>query len=167
MADDFENAVNLDQMTDDDVGALVRQRLDRAPDFDVDNVDIAVRDGRVTVEGRVGTEGERQHVEQVLTGLGATEYANNVTVDELVRAQRSEAADTANAEDAAARAMLGESGKSTTDTAEHLRPDPAADQYGTRDMKEAIEEGRSYTPPDGPAQEGIGGVEGRPDGERH
>lgn len=167
MADDFENAVNLDQMTDGDVRALVRQRLDQAPDFDVDAVDVAVDGGRVTVEGRVGTEGERQHVEQVLTALGAADYANNVVVDELARAQRAEAADTAGAEDAEARAMLGESGKETTDTAEHLRPDVAADQYGTRDVKQAIEEGKSYTPPDGPVQEGMDGREGRAGGERH
>lgn len=166
MANDFEDAVNLDQMTDGDIRDLVRQRLDEDADFDADLVEIQVDAGRVTVEGRVGTEGERQHVAQVLTGLGADRFRNHVVVDEAARAQRAEAADLARVEDEAARSPLGESGKSTTDTAAHLRPDPAADQYGTRDVQEAIQEGRSYSPPDGPTQEGMGGT-GDPGGERH
>jgi hypothetical protein len=159
MADDFENAINLDQMDDDDIRGLVRQRLEDDADFDVDAVTVSVDDGHIAVEGRVGTEGERQHVGQVLTGLGAVEFDNNVVVDENVRAQRAEAADDAQAEDAATRAPLGEAGKSTTDTAEHLQPDDAGDLYGTRDPGRAIQEGKPYTPPDGPVQEGIRGDE--------
>lgn len=157
MPNDFENTINFDQMDDDDIGELVRQRLDEDPDFDVDAVEIHVRNGEVRVEGRVGTNGERQHVEQVLSFLGTTEIENNVVVDENARAQRAEAADDARAEDAAATASLGESGKSTSDTAEHLQPDDAGELYGTRDPRKAIEEGKSYSPPEGPTQEGIGG----------
>lgn len=167
MADDFENAVNLDQMTDGDVRELVRQKLDEDADFDVDAVEVAVTDGRITVDGRVGTDGERQHVEQVLGALGATRYDNNVVVDEAARARRAEGADVARAEDAAAQAPLGEAGQATTDTARHLLPDDAADQYGTHDVSEAIREGRSYTPPDGPTPEGPGGQDGVAGGERH
>jgi hypothetical protein len=154
MARDYEDAVNLDQMTDGDVRALVRQRLDEADEFDADAVDIEVRDGRIRVEGRVGTEGERQHVDQVLTELGAQSYDNQVVVDRLARAERDEAADIARLEDAATTSGLGESAKATSDTAEHLRPDDAGDMYGTRDVQKAVEEGKSYTPPDGPLQEG-------------
>ena len=167
MAQDFEDAINLDQMTDDDIRELVRQRLDEDDAFDADAVDVDVREGRVTVEGRVGTEGERQRVAQLLTALGAAGYDNNVVVDETTRAQRSDAADVARLEDAAAQAPLGESAGSTSDTAEHLRPDPAGEQYGTKDMKKAIEQGQTYTPPDGPMQEGIGGGDGREGGEHH
>lgn len=159
MPKDYENAINLDQMDDDDIRDLVRQELDEAADFDVDAVEISVEDGRVAVAGRVGTEGERQHVEQVLTRLGAEDFENDVLVDENTRAQRAEAADTARIEDAAATASLGESGKATSDTAEHLQPDVAGEMYGTKDMKKAIEEGKTYTPPDGPVQEGIRGDE--------
>ena len=53
MADDYENTLNPDQLPDDDIRAVVRQRLDDDPDFDVEDVDVAVRDGHVTVEGRV------------------------------------------------------------------------------------------------------------------
>lgn len=159
MPNDFENTINFDQMDDDDIGELVRQRLDEDADFDVDTVDVHVQDGQVRVEGRVGTEGERQHVTQVLSFLGTTEIENNVVVDENTRAQRSDAADEALAEDAAATAAVGESGKSTSDTAEHLQPDDAGEMYGTRNPRKAIEEGKSYTPPEGPTQEGIGGGE--------
>lgn len=159
MSNDFENTINFDQMDDDDIGELVLQRLDEDVDFDVDAVDVHVSDGRVRVEGRVGTEGERQHVEQVLSFLGSTEIENNVVVDETVRAQRADAADEAIAEDDAATADLGESGKTTSDTAEHLQPDDSGELYGTRDPRKAIEEGKTYTPPEGPTQEGMGGGE--------
>jgi hypothetical protein len=159
MARDYENAINLDQLEDGDIRELVRQHLEEDDDFDADSVDIDVSDGRVTVEGRVGTEAERQHVEQVLTALGASRYSNDVVVDETYRAQRSEAADEARAEDAAAAAPMGEAGERTTDTAQHLQDDEAGDLYGTRDMQKAIQEGQTYVPPDGPTQEGIEGDE--------
>ena len=91
--------------------------------------------------------------------FGAEDYENNVVVDENTRAQRADAADTARIEDAAATASLGESGKATADTAEHLQPDDAGELYGTKDMKKAIEEGKAYTPPDSPVQEGVRGDE--------
>lgn len=159
MSNDFEGTINLDQMDDGDIGELVRQRLDEDADFDVDDVDIEVSEGRIRVEGRVGTEGERQHVGQVLTGLGAQDFDNNVVVDENVRAQRSGAADTARVEDAMVDAPMGEPGKTTSDTAEHLLPDDAGDMKGTHDMQKAIQQGQSYNPPDGPVQEGAGGGE--------
>jgi hypothetical protein len=155
MAHDYEDAINLDHLTDADVRALVRQHLDEADEFDADAVDIEVADGRIRLEGRVGTDGERAHVEQVLAALGAVDYDNNVVVDPNARATRHEAADMARLEDASAEAPLGDSGGTTSDTAEHLRPDDRGDMYGTRDMRKAIEEGKSYTPPDGPMQEGI------------
>lgn len=159
MSRDFEGSINIDQMDDDDVRTLIRQRLDDDADFDVNAVDVAVGGGQVTVEGRVGTDGERQHVGQVLTNLGITDFENNVVVDSNARAQRADAADDAHVEDEAAQAALGESGTSTSDTAEHLQPDDASEMYGTGSLKEAIEEGKSYTPPEGPTQQGLGGGE--------
>ena len=167
MANDYENTINLDQLDDEDIEELVTQRLDEDEDFDVDAVEVHASDGRITVEGRVGTDGERQHVEQVLTALGAEEYANNVVVDEAARTERAEAADIAHLEDEAAQSGLGESAKVTSDTAQHLQPDDAGEQYGTKDMQKAIQQGQTYTPPDGPTQEGIEGGEGRPGGEQH
>ena len=164
MPKDFENAINTDQLDDDEVRDLIRQHLEEADDFDVDDVEVSVRDGRVLVEGRVGTDEERQHVTQVLTAIGVTDYQNDVVVDEAARAEYSEAADVARLEDAAVDDELGERGRTTSDTAEHLRQDTAGEQFGTRDLKKAVEQGQSYNPPDGPMQEGI---EDGPQGERH
>jgi hypothetical protein len=159
MAKDYENTLNLDQMDDADIRELVRQRLDEVAGFDVDAVEVDVQDGGITVEGRVGTEAERQQVTRVLTALGATEPRNNVVVDEVARPQRAEAADDARAEAADATPALGESGTATTDTAEHLQDDRSGEQYGTRDPRKAVEEGKPYTPPEGPTQQGIEGDE--------
>ena len=156
MPNDFENAINLDQLDDAEVRDLVRQRLDEAEDFDVEEVDVSVRNGRVRVEGRVGTEEERQYVDQVLSGFGAEDFENVVIVDETRRAEQSQAADIAVLEDAVVEDQLGERGKATSDEAEHLQPDTAGEQFGTRDVRKAIEQGQSYTPPDGPVQEGVG-----------
>jgi hypothetical protein len=164
MARDFEDAINPDQMDDEDIRDIVLQRLDEADDFDVDDIEIDVREGRVAVEGRVGTDEERQRVGQVLTLLGVQDYVNNVVVDESARAERAESADVARIEDAAVEDEVGERGKATSDTAEHLLADTAGEQFGTSDMKKAIEQGQSWNPPDGPIQEGI---EGGPTGERH
>ena len=156
---DFENALNLEQMDDPDIAELVRQQLDEGEAFDPDAVEITVEDGEVTVSGRVGTEAERQRVDQILTGLGVADFQNDVVVDEAVRAQRAAEADEAHVEDQEAQAQIGESGKATTDTAEHLHRDRSDRLYGTKDMKKAIEEGTPYTPPDRPVQEGIEGEE--------
>lgn len=152
---DYENALNLKQMTDEDVAELVRQELDEDDAFAPDAVTITVEDGAVSVEGRVGTEAERQRVDQVLAGLGATGFSNRVVVDEATRARRDEAPDEAHVEDQEARTQIGESGKATADTAEHLQDDRSARLYGTKNMKKAIQEGTPYTPPDRPVQEGV------------
>ncbi len=150
MANDYEDALNLDQMDDADIGELVRQRLDEDPGFDVDAVEIEVEAGAVTVEGRVGTEDERQHVARTLTALGVTAH-NNVVVDETVRAQAPEAADDAAGHQAEASAgPTGRPGQATSDTAAHLRDDRAGDQYGTQDPRKAVERGQSYSPPEEP-----------------
>ena len=156
---DSEQALNLEQMTNRDVEELVRQQLDEDDSFNADNVNVKADGGRITVSGRVGTEAERQRVDQTLSALGATDFENEVLVDEATRARRAEAADEAHVEDAGARAQMGEAGTATTDTAEHLREAPSDDLYGTKDMKKAIEEGTPYTPPDRPVQEGVEGDE--------
>jgi hypothetical protein len=161
MARDFEDSINLDQLDDADAGALVRERLGESDRFDVDAVEVEVSAGRIRVEGRVGTEGERQHVDQVLDALGSRDYENNVVVDPTTRAERPEAVDLARLEDVAAVDPLGGSSDRTSDTADHLHGGDRSEAEGTRDVQEAIEEGRSYNPPEGPFQEGVG------EGERH
>lgn len=143
MAQDFENIYDIESMDDGEIKALIEQELSENPDIDPADVDVSVSAGMVTLEGRVGTEGEYQGIEHVVTDLiGIKDVSNNLVIDELRRGEQSEAADYA-------------AGDRTSDTAQHLMDDTAGDQFGTSDMSEAISEGLSYNPPDNPVQEGT------------
>lgn len=145
MTRDYENVDGLESMSDQELAERIRQEFRDTPALDPDLVDVRVEEGRVTLTGRVGTEGELQVFEHVVTDvLGIKEIVNEIVVDELVRATASEAADTT--ERRADR---------TSDTAEHLQADIAAEQFGTDDVGEAIERGHTYEPPPGPIQEGT------------
>ena len=160
MASDYEDLYDIDNMSDADLKALVIQELHEHPEIDVDLIEVSVQDGEVRIAGRVGTEQEVQQVEHVLTDLlGASDIHNELVIDELVRGQRSEAADDAAIEEAEADAQVGETARRTSDTAEHLMDDIAADQFGTHNVQDAIQRGTAYEPPDRGLQEGILGGE--------
>lgn len=160
MANDYEGVFDLEDQDDDELRELVFQELREAGNLDLDLIDVEVRNGRVCVSGRVGTEQESQEIEQVLTDVLRVEnYSNELVIDELVRGERSEAADDALAEEFAADPPLGPGNRRTSDTAEHLIPDTGAELYGTRDVQEAVGDGTAWTPPDRPIQEGTWGQE--------
>jgi hypothetical protein len=155
MAEDYEDFYDIESLTDEELGALVRETLDEHPDLDADGLDLGVSSGQVRIAGRVGTEGEAQIIEHVLTDvLGIPNVINELVVDELVRATQPDAADEANARVYGGGAATGGADR-TEDSAEHLLDDTAADQYGTSDVGEAVERGQSYNPPDTPVQEGT------------
>jgi hypothetical protein len=158
MADDYEDFYDIESMTDEEVQAVVREQLDAHPELDADGIDLGVADGVVSLSGRVGTEAELQIIEHILTDVLGVRVSNELVVDELVRHEQHEAADTANARLYAAGSARGGADR-TEDSAEHLLDDTAAEQYGTDDMGEAIERGHSYNPPTGPVQEGTWGRE--------
>jgi hypothetical protein len=156
MAGDFEDIYDVENMTDEEIGQLVRDELSEYPDLDASGLEVAVQDGRVLVAGRVGTESEVQLIQQVLVDvIGLPAVANEVIVDTLTRVEQPEAADEANA--ALYSSPRGQRGGAnrTEDTAAHLLDDTGAEQYGTNDMGEAIERGYSYNPPATPIQEGT------------
>jgi len=156
MANDYEGVFDLEHQDDDELRELVFQELREAGNLDLDLIDVDVRDGRVCVSGRVGTEQEWQEIEQVLTDVLRVEnYSNELVIDELVRGERSEAADDALAEEFEADPPLGTGNRRTTDTAEHLLPDTSSELYGSRDVQEAIGDATAWTPPDRPIQEGT------------
>jgi hypothetical protein len=148
---------DIDSMDDGELKSLIEQELSEHPDLGGEDVTIQVASGRVTVEGRVGTEVEYQAIEHVITDLiGIKEISNDLVVDGLRRDEQPEAAD----ELAAERAARGDSGSDgagdqTSDEAQHLMDDTAGEQFGTSDMGEAIQQGYSYHPPDNPVQEGT------------
>jgi hypothetical protein len=154
MADDYEDFYDIESMTDEEIGALVRDQLREHPDLDASGLDLSVSDGRVTLAGRIGTEAELQVLEHVLTDVIGVEVRNDLVVDELVRQEQPEGADAANARVYGRGSARGGADR-TEDSAEHLLNDTAADQYGTNDMGEAIERGHSYNPPETPVQEGT------------
>jgi hypothetical protein len=154
MADDYEDIYDIESMTDEEIGALVRDQLREHPDLDASGLDLSVSDGRVTLAGRIGTEAELQALEQLLTDVIGVEVRNDLVVDDLVRQEQPEAADAANARIYGPGSARGGADR-TEDSAEHLLNDTAADQYGTNDMGEAIERGQSYNPPETPVQGGT------------
>lgn len=155
MARDFEDFYDIENMTDEELRILVREELDEYPDLDASGLDIAVRNGRVRVSGRVGTEAEYQQVEHILTDVLGVETRNEMVVDELTRIEQPAAADEANMRVyARPRGRRGGADR-TEDTSAHLLDDTGADQFGTADMGEAVERGYSWNPPDTPIQEGI------------
>jgi hypothetical protein len=161
MARDFGGDLyDLDTMTDDDLRDLVVQQLREYPNIDSGWIDVNVRDGRVILSGRVGTDGEVQVAEKIVSDIiGVREYQNELVVDSLHRGQAPEAADAAIARDNAIDDPLGEPDPQQMDTAEHLTEDLASETYGTHDMGEAIRDGVSYRPPDSPMPDGYGSRE--------
>lgn len=155
MADDYGNVHDLDDLSDRELHALIREHFRDTPDVNARDVDIAVDEGVVTLSGRVGTEREYQVFEHVVTDVIGVESVNNdLVIDELVRGTQSEAADVAANRRMADTTDSDGVDDDSSDTADHLMDDVRGEQYGTHDVSEAIERGFSYNPPDGPTQEG-------------
>lgn len=147
-------------MTDDELYDLVVQQLREHPEVDEGWIEVDVRDGHVTLSGRVGSDGEVSVAEQVVTEiLGITAFTNDLVVDELHRGEMPEAADDAVTRDLEVDAQYGESNESQSDTAAHLVEDLDSQTYGTHSVTEAVDDGTAYEPPDRPMGEGYGSRE--------
>jgi hypothetical protein len=147
-------------MTDDELYDLVVQQLREHPEVDDGWIEVAVRDGHVTLGGRVGSDGEVSVAEQIITEiLGIEAFTNELVVDELHRGELPEAADDAASLDREVDAQYGETDESQSDTAAHLVEDLRAQTYGTHNLTEAIGDGAAYIPPERPLGEGYGSRE--------
>ena len=157
MAQDFDELFfDFENMTDDEVYDVVQQQLQEYPNIDPGWMEIAVKDGFVTVSGRVGTDSEKQVVEKIIVEqMGIASFSNELVVDELVRGDMPEAADDAAAYEASFDDQLGGGLGSQSDTAAHLVENLDAEMFGTRDMQSAIEDGNAYEPPDRPMADGY------------
>ena len=158
MAHDFENVFDLDDLSDAELRGLVRDQLAQADQIDVDGILVHVEDGYVTLSGRVGTDGEKQIADHVLSDvIGLESYANDIFVDPVRRDEEPEAADDATAR-AASRgedALLGGTDLSDTDDeAQRATDDDDASLFGTRDITSVMENGVPWIPPDEPTPEG-------------
>lgn len=158
MAQDFENVFDLDDLSDDELRGLVRNQLAQDDGVDADGIIVHVKDGVVSLSGRVGTDEEKQIADHVLSDvIGLEEYSNNLFVEKVWRDVEPEAAD-----DAVARArsseddsLLGGSDLSATDDAAQRAADnDDASLFGTRDLESVMENGVPWIPPDEPTPEG-------------
>jgi hypothetical protein len=164
MARDFEDIDNVEDLSDDELRGLIRERLRDHRGLDPADITVRVRDGEVELSGRVGTDGERRVAEHVVTDtLGITAVRNDLVVDELRRAESPEAADDSIAdEDEHAGLLLGDRPMPLSPEAEHLEEDLDARLFGTSDVGSAIQDGTAWIPPTSPTQEGREGEEDYP-----
>ncbi len=147
-------------MTDDELYDVVVQHLQEHPEVDSEWVEVRVKDGHVTLSGRVGSDSEISVAEQVITEiLGLQEFTNELMVDELHRGEMPEAADDAVTQDLEVEAQYGETNENQSDTAAHLVEDLGAQTYGTHSVTEAVNDGATYSPPDRPMGDGYGSRE--------
>jgi hypothetical protein len=160
MARDFEDIHDLGDLSNAELRALARDRLQAHNGLDSDDITIHVAGGAVTLEGRVGTDAERRIAEHVLTDvLGIALVANNLVVDPLRRAESPVDMDEHLVEeDRTEGLMLGDRPVPLSPEAEHLADDPEAMEQGTSDFGKAISDGVSWIPPESPTQEGIEGT---------
>jgi hypothetical protein len=159
MAQDFENVFDLDDLSDAELRGLVRDQLGEYGTLDVDNILIHVKNGHVTLSGRVGTEPERQVADHVLSDvIGLEAFTNNLVVDPVRADVEPEAADeqVAGAIERGEDPLLGGTDTNATDPEEErVRDNDDESLFGTHDVRSAIENGVPWVPPDEPTPEGL------------
>ncbi len=155
---DYENIHDIDQMEDRELRDLVREQLSGQSAIDADNITVTVKDGLVTLAGRIGTDGERRVAEHTLTDvLGVSRFANNLVVDAIRRDESADAVDEERADEASrSGTLLGEVDISLSDESGHLADRAHDDLGGTTNYQEVMEEGMTWNPPDSPTPEGLG-----------
>ena len=156
MARDYEDLHNIEELDDNELRELVREQLREHAGLDIDEITVSASQGKVTLSGRVGNEGERRVAEHVLTDvLGIEDYDNDLVVDPLARAQSPEAADESISEDEErSGGFRGDVEVSMTDESAHLADGADDDLAGTSDYQKVMEDGMTYNPPSSPTAEG-------------
>ena len=164
MAQDYENIGDTADMSDGELRAFVRDRLEAQLAFDPDDIEVAVRNGVVRLSGRVGTESEYRVVDHLVTDvLGLTDVKNELVVDSIRRAESPIAIDEHLAdEDAHEGLLLGDRPGTDSPEADHLREDVRAELFGTADVQKAIEGAIPWIPPESPTPEGLSGTDATP-----
>lgn len=146
---DFEN------MSDSEIREVVLDHLREDSNLDAADIDVDVRNGAVTLSGRVGTDSEVQIAENVVDDvLGIDDVNNELVVDELRRDQAPEGADEEVAE-LEAHEPEGLQARQQSDTAEHINENIAERSFGTESVEAAIRDGVPYSPPDQPTADGY------------
>lgn len=157
MARDFEDIHDLDDLSDGELRELVRQHLAANNGIDLDDLTVTVEQGVVMLDGRVGTDEERQVAEHVVSDvLGIEKYENRIFVDPVRRAVTPEDIDEHLAqEDREEGLLLGDKPAPLEATVEYESDSDAVQQFGTSDVTKSIEEGAPWIPPEAPTPEGL------------
>ena len=169
MAHDYEDIFDIDDLDDDELRRVVRDTLRDNRSIDPDDVHVHVREGKVVLSGRVGTDAEKRIAERVIEDrIGITNFQSQLVVDPIRRAESPEAIDEHLADEEAHESLLlGDRAISFSDESRHLadragRADADADAEmvidDTVDLSEANEQGIPWSPPDSPTPEGYGGT---------
>ena len=152
MARDFEDLHDIDDLSDDELRDLVREHLAAHNGLDAGEITVHVRDGRIALSGRVGTDGERLIADHVVTDiLGAARVRNDIFVDSARRAESPEAVD----EDLREGLQLGDRAVPLSPDVEEREPPIDAELYGSTDVQKSIADGTPWIPPESPTQEGL------------
>ena len=165
MEKDYEDTRDIDQLTDGELRAVVRDELEMQMAFDPDDVDVSVNSGVVRLSGRDGTDEELRIVERVVTDIvGIEKVKNELFVDPIRRAESPEAIDEHLVDEEMHEGLLlGDMPRPDDPEAEHLRENIRSELFGTTDVREAIEGGIPWNPPDGPTPEGTSEMEVMPE----
>ena len=162
MEKDYEDISDTEDLSDNELRALVRDTFDQQVAFDPDDVDVSVRDGIVSLAGRVGTEEERRIAERTVTDVVVLQRVkSSLVVDPMRRAESPEAIDEHLADEEMHEGLLlGDTPRPEDPGAgdENIR----AELFGTADVQQSIREGIPWNPPDGPTPEGTTGSEDVP-----
>ena len=166
MAQDYEDFSSTDDLSDEELRQLVRDRLGEHPTIDLDDLTVHAEEGTIRIEGRVGTENELRIIDHVLTDLvGLASFDNQIVVDAIRRVDTPLDIDDHNEmERASAGAMFGEMPPQNTDTVHEARGDEDLDErmFGTTNYQDAVAHGTAYIPPDAPTPEGLRGTDAGP-----
>ena len=158
MAKDFEDSQNIDDLEDGELRRLVLDRFAEHRGLDVDDITVSVLGGSIVLEGRVGTVGEQEIADHILTDVvGATRFRNNLVVDPMRRAESPEPIDEHLADEEAHEGLLlGDREIPMSAESEHLAKDQDDELFGTAEVQKAIEDAAPWIPPESLTQEGIG-----------
>lgn len=164
MEKDYEDISAIDELSDNELRALVRDTFDRQVAFDPDDVEISVRSGVVTLAGRIGTEEEFRVIERVVTDLvGLKNLRNNMVVDPIRRAESPAAIDEHLVDEEMTEGLLlGDRPRPEDPEAEHLHEDLRSELFGTTDVQSSIANAVPWNPPEGPTPEGVSGPDATP-----
>jgi hypothetical protein len=171
MARDFEDINDIEQLDDRELRGVIREHLAAHNGLDINDLTVDVKDGAITLGGRVGTEGERRIADHILTDvLGINDFTNEVVIDPIRRAESPMDIDEHLAEeDRDEGLLLGDRAVPLSPEAEHLADLQDADIEGTTDVQESIERAAGWIPPESPTPEGLSGTDAQPEdyGEQH